>query len=196
MLEMHGRADLLGEAGPERLIGEIGQLEKEVAGWPDAFRRGAEARATAIEALNGEAFRGLIAALKSDPSCAPRLREAAADPVVYAVLRRHGLLKPSLQERVMAALDSVRPMLAQHGGDVELVSVEPPAVELRLTGACDGCAASALTFYAGVKQAVIDQVPEITEIRQAKGLAAARADAITSPFTAQGWVDAVGVAEL
>ena len=62
-------------------------------------------------------------------------------------------------------------MLASHGGDVELIEVAPPAVELRFTGACDGCPASALTFHAGVKKAVQDACPEITEIRQSKGLA-------------------------
>ena len=68
-----------------------------------------------------------------------------------------------------AALDSVRPMLASHGGDVELVAVRPPVIEVRFTGACDGCPASALTFHGGVKKAVEEACPEITDILQLKG---------------------------
>ena len=37
----------------------------------------------------------------------------------------------SLTERVERALEGVRPMLASHGGDVELVKVEPPAIDVR-----------------------------------------------------------------
>ena len=75
-------------------------------------------------------------------------------------------------------------MLASHGGDVELVKVTPPAVELRFIGACDGCPASALTFHAGVKKAVQDACPEITEIRQVKGArrGAEAASDFVSPF--------------
>ena len=39
-----------------------------------------------------------------------------------------------------------------------------------VTLACDGCPASALTFHAGVKKAVEDACPEITEILQVKGM--------------------------
>jgi nitrite reductase/ring-hydroxylating ferredoxin subunit/Fe-S cluster biogenesis protein NfuA len=122
------------------------------------------------------------------------LREAAGDEVVYAVLRRHGILKPSLFERVDQALGTVRPMLASHGGDAELVAVDGQRAEVRFLGACDGCPASALTFYAGVKKAIQEHVPEITEIRQAKGLGGGEGVHFTSPFAAyqtDGWSHAV-----
>ena len=77
-------------------------------------------------------------------------------------------------------------MLASHGGDVELVSVTPPSIEVRFTGACDGCPASQLTFHAGDKKEVEDACPEITEILQVKGTAATTADGesvrFVSPF--------------
>ncbi len=101
---------------------------------------------------------------------ASALKEAARDDVVYAVLRRHGILRPSLYERVEAALETVRPSLASHGGDAEVAAVEGNRAEIRFLGACDGCPASQLTSYAGVQKAIQDQVPEITEVKQAKGL--------------------------
>jgi len=162
---MSGRNDIA------HLVGDIERLEMIFEGWEDTPRGAAKAYGLAIEALNGEALRRLIAALKHDPAALAAMKSAAADEVVYAVLRRHGIVKPSLTERVEAALESIRPMLASHGGDVELVSVVPPSIEVRFTGSCDGCPASQLTFHAGVKKAVEEACPEITEILQVKGTA-------------------------
>jgi nitrite reductase/ring-hydroxylating ferredoxin subunit/Fe-S cluster biogenesis protein NfuA len=177
---MPGRNDIA------RLVGDIERLEMIFEGWDDTPRGAAKAYGLAIEALNGEALRRLIAALKHDPAALAAMKLAAADEVVYAVLRRHGIVKPSLTERVEAALESIRPMLASHGGDVELVSVAPPSIEVRFTGSCDGCPASQLTFHAGVKKAVEEACPEITEILQVKGTAAAGANGesvrFVSPF--------------
>jgi len=168
------------------LTGDIERLEMIFEGWDDTPRGAVKAYGLAIEALNGEALRRLVAALKHDPAALAAMKSAVSDEVVYAVLRRHGIVKPSLTERVEAALESIRPMLASHGGDVELVSIVPPAVEVRFTGACDGCPASQMTFHAGVKKAVEEACPEITEILQVKGTGATAANGesvrFVSPF--------------
>lgn len=151
------------------MLAHIASLEALAADWPAAQQNAAEARVRAIEDLNAEAFKRLIRILKDYSALRPLLKEAAMDEVVYAVLRRHGILKPSLFERLEAALETIRPMLARHGGDVELVSVEPPNCSVRLLGACEGCPASQLTFYSGVRKAIQDHVPEIDKVRQVKG---------------------------
>jgi nitrite reductase/ring-hydroxylating ferredoxin subunit/Fe-S cluster biogenesis protein NfuA len=165
-----------------RLLEHIERLEAIFADWEETPRRAADAYRTAIEALHGEAIRRLVGALKKDPAAAAAMREAVGDEVVYAVLRRHNVLKPSIAERVETALGNIRPMLASHGGDVELIKVAPPAIEVRFTGSCDGCVASALTFHAGVKKAVEDACPEITSIVQVKGSAAGGGVNFISPF--------------
>ncbi len=176
------------EISLDRLIGDLKALEMLAAGWDEAARNGAQARAEAVDALNREAFRRLISKLKDLPEFGASLRAAAQDEVVYAVLRRHGILKPSLYERVEAALETVRPSLASHGGDAEVASVEGNRAEIRFLGACDGCPASQLTFYAGVKKAIQEHVPEITEVKQAKGLGGGGAGGVqfTSPFANYG----------
>lgn len=167
-----------------KLLEDIERLEGIFADGDESARLAAQAYRTAIEALHGAALRRLVGALKGDAAAAAAMRQAAADEIVYAVLRRHNIIKPSVAERVENALAGVRPMLASHGGDVELVKVAPPAIEVRFTGACDGCAASALTFHAGVKKAVEDACPEITQIVQVKGYAAGAGQTanFTSPF--------------
>jgi len=189
------RSDLAG------FLSDIERLEAIFETWDETPRGATEAYRRALEELNAEAIRRLVRALKSDPAALTAMKAALADEVVYAVLRRHGIVKPSLAERVETALESVRPMLASHGGDVELIKVTPPAIELRFTGACDGCPASALTFHAGVKKAVQDACPEITEIHQTRGLGGGdhRGVRFISPFAlgAEGsWRYAAALAEI
>jgi Fe-S cluster biogenesis protein NfuA/nitrite reductase/ring-hydroxylating ferredoxin subunit len=172
------RTDLAG------FLGDIERLETIFAAWDENQQAAVGAYKLAIEELNGEALRRLIRALKTDPAALAAMKNVIADEVVYAVLRRHDIVKASLNERVEAALEGVRPMLASHGGDVELVKVKPPSVEVRFIGACDGCPASALTFHAGVKKAVQDACPEITDITQVKGLGGSEESGVrfVSPF--------------
>ena len=64
------------------------------------------------------------------------------------------------------ALESVRPFLGRHGGDVELLAVDDElgAVKLRLLGSCDGCPSSAATLQGAVEAAILEAAPEVTRI--------------------------------
>lgn len=177
------------------LLSDVEGLESIFATWEETPRNAVAAYRTAIEALHGEALTRLVRALKEDPAALAAMKRAIGDEIVYAVLRRHGILKASLAERVEVALAGIRPMLASHGGDVELIRIAPPAIEVRFLGACDGCPASQLTFHAGVKKAVEDACPEITEVVQAKGSGVVNENAVhfVSPFANQGsgdWLEA------
>ena len=189
------RADLAG------LVGEVERLETIFDGWDETPRGAVEAYRRAIEDLHGEGLRRLVRSLKSEPAALAAMKAAVADEVVYAVLRHHDIVRASLNERVEAALEGVRPMLASHGGDVELVKVAPPTIEVRFIGSCDGCPASALTFHAGVKKAVQEACPEITDIRQVKGLGGGGEGSVrfVSPFAlgAEGdWLAAGALSEI
>jgi Fe-S cluster biogenesis protein NfuA len=88
------------------------------------------------------------------------------DELVASLLLVHGLHPESLERRVEAALVSVRPFLAQHGGDVELLGIDElrGAVKLRLLGSCDGCPSSASTLQGAVEVAIVEAAPEIGRI--------------------------------
>ncbi len=151
----------------EVLVQAITRLESIVAGWDETHILTVQALKSAIEDLHKEALKRLIRALKDDPAAGAKLREALGDPVVYGVLRFHGLIKAPLAERLNTALDEVRPALAGHGGGVELVTIKPPdTVELRLTGSCHGCPASGQTLSEGVEKAIRAHCPEIVHINQ------------------------------
>jgi Fe-S cluster biogenesis protein NfuA/nitrite reductase/ring-hydroxylating ferredoxin subunit len=62
------------------------------------------------------------------------------------------------------ALDSVRPYVESHGGRVELVGVDDGVVTVRMSGACQGCAASALTLRRGIEAALREHYPGFREV--------------------------------
>ena len=167
------------------LLGEIEQLETIFATWDQAARDAVNAYRGALDALHRTALRRLIRILRGEPQALAALKHAAEDDIVHAVLRYHELVRPSLNERLEGALQSVRPVLASHGGDVDLVTIDPPRIEVRFTGTCDGCAASTLTFHAGVKKAVQQACPEITEVIQVRDGPRVRTTGLASPFASQ-----------
>jgi Fe-S cluster biogenesis protein NfuA/nitrite reductase/ring-hydroxylating ferredoxin subunit len=186
-----------------KLLQDLESLEAVVATWDDQSRLTVAALTRAVEDLNKEAFARLIRALKKTPEALAALKESTADEVVYSVLRHHELIRPSLNERIEQALDSVRPMLKGHGGDVELVAVRPPnRADIRLIGACSGCPSSELTLSEGVEKAIREHCPEVTEIVREKGICASGDETavnFVSPF-ARGhekkWLYAVEVDQL
>jgi len=97
------------------------------------------------------------------PGLMARLLE---DELLASLLLVHGLHPDSTQARVESALAEVRPFLAQHGGDVELLDVDlgAGAVLLRLLGSCDGCPSSAVTLQHAVERAIVEAAPEIVRI--------------------------------
>jgi Fe-S cluster biogenesis protein NfuA len=71
----------------------------------------------------------------------------------------------SIRNRVMKALDRVRPYLQSDGGDIDLIDVtDDMTVKVKLTGACYGCPYSMQTLKAGVEQAIMKEVPEIKRV--------------------------------
>ena len=58
--------------------------------------------------------------------------------------------------------EQVRPDLRADGGDIVLVDIDPDnIVQVRLTGACQGCSSSVVTMSMRVEAIVKAQVPEI-----------------------------------
>ena len=71
----------------------------------------------------------------------------------------------NIKERVLKALERVRPYLQSDGGDISLIEItEDNTVKVKLQGACHGCPFSVQTLKAGVEQALMQEVPEIKEV--------------------------------
>jgi Fe-S cluster biogenesis protein NfuA len=87
------------------------------------------------------------------------------DDLVASVLLLHGLHPHDLRTRVLRALDRVRPKLASHGGNVELIELTSDGgVRLRLEGSCHGCASSRETLRYLIEDAVYATAPDLTSL--------------------------------
>jgi Fe-S cluster biogenesis protein NfuA/nitrite reductase/ring-hydroxylating ferredoxin subunit len=98
----------------------------------------------------------------------PALRLIAAGeldhPIARAMLAMYGLTALDDEELVEEALDEVRPYIESHGGEVELVGVEDGVVRVRLSGACVGCAGSAMTMKRGIEEMLRERYPDFREV--------------------------------
>lgn len=70
-----------------------------------------------------------------------------------------------IERGVLEALDEIRPSLAMHGGDAQLVKIENGVVELKLEGSCHGCPMSVVTFGMALKDLLQEKFPnDIKEV--------------------------------
>ena len=87
--------------------------------------------------------------------------EMAKDDLVSGLLMIHDLYPVPLEERVTQALDTVRPYMESHGGNVELLGIENGIAKLRLEGSCKSCRASSSTLELAVRQALEEAAPDL-----------------------------------
>ena len=69
-----------------------------------------------------------------------------------------------MKEKVIQALEKVRPMLQADGGDVEFVNYENGVVKVKLTGACGGCPFAQMTLTNGIEKTLKEAIPEIEKV--------------------------------
>ena len=70
-----------------------------------------------------------------------------------------------MRERVTETLETIRPFLQRDGGDVELVDVsDDGVVQVRLTGACNGCPLAQMTLSEGIERELKAQIPELKRV--------------------------------
>ena len=118
-----------------------------------------------------------IMELLDEQAAAPLL----ADKAVAGLLVLHDLHPQSTEERVLAALDRVRPYLGSHAGGVEYLGLDDDGtVRLRLAGSCDGCPSSALTVKMAIEKGIEDVAPEVTKV-EVEGMVPESASGLSVP---------------
>lgn len=87
----------------------------------------------------------------------------AADPAIAWLLDAYGV---GVDERAVseAALERIRPYIHSHGGDVEVLEVNDGVVRVRMSGACAGCTASAITLQEGIEDALREGFPGFARV--------------------------------
>ena len=76
-----------------------------------------------------------------------------------------GLAEGPLADRVKQVIDmQVNPAIASHGGSVTLVEVRDDVVYLEMMGGCQGCGMAAVTLAQGIRQIIMENVPDVKDI--------------------------------
>jgi Fe-S cluster biogenesis protein NfuA len=121
----------------------------------------AEELVQALLEMYGEGLRRILA--RTDPAV------LVEDELLSQLLVLHDLHPVPLHARVRDALDSVRPYLESHGGDVEVVAIEDNVVRLRMSGSCNGCPSSTMTLKLAIEDAIQRMAPEVERV-EAEGV--------------------------
>jgi Fe-S cluster biogenesis protein NfuA/nitrite reductase/ring-hydroxylating ferredoxin subunit len=155
-----------GSANPEELAARVEALSAEVERLDDPRARDlARELMGAVLDLYGEGLKRIVAAVdEAGEPAAPLRNLLSEDGVVSSLLLIHGLYPVPLAERVEEALESVRPYMESHGGNVELLSLSEDVARLRLQGSCEGCPASSATLELAIKSALEEAAPDLEAI--------------------------------
>ena len=156
-------AGAVGTDRPEQLFEIVQELQTRLESAGDsATRELAEEVVSAVVQMYGVGLERIVGALMD---AGEEGRQIAAtlpdDPLVATLLLIHDLHPVPLERRVQEALDSVRPYMESHGGNVELLSLEHGVARIHLRGSCSDCSASSVTLELAIKQALEQAAPDL-----------------------------------
>jgi Fe/S biogenesis protein NfuA len=61
--------------------------------------------------------------------------------------------------------DEINPSVAMHGGHIDLLDVSDGVAYIQMGGGCQGCGMAEVTLGQGVRVAIMESFPQITEVR-------------------------------
>jgi Fe-S cluster biogenesis protein NfuA/nitrite reductase/ring-hydroxylating ferredoxin subunit len=150
-------------ASPTDLLERVQALSERVDELPDPrARQLAQELVAGVIAMYGDGLARIMEVIAgSREAGATIIDELSQDGAVASLLLIHDLYPVSLEERVLEALDTVRPYMESHGGNVELVELRDGVARLALQGSCNGCAASRATLETAIEQALEEHAPDL-----------------------------------
>ena len=151
----------------EALLEDIETLED-----PNARSKAAEMVGVLLD-LYGDGLARMMEVVAEGEEREKSFEAFAGDELVSHLLLLHGLHPLDVEERVVMALEEVRPYLQSHGGNVEFLGVEEGVAHLRMQGSCDGCPSSAMTLKLAIEEAIQKAAPDIEGI-EAEGVTEAK----------------------
>ena len=111
-----------------------------------------------------ESLTGAVLDLGGDPD-APGLVLRNPNVPSPAIAGGEIELSGTVEERIAQLLNEHNnPSIAAHGGVASLAGVDGEAAFLELGGGCQGCGLAAMTLRQGIEKAILENIPEITEI--------------------------------
>ena len=71
----------------------------------------------------------------------------------------------NIEGKIRVLIDKLRPFLISDGGNLEFVKYEDHIVYVKLLGACSHCPMMDVTLKDGIEQVIINEIPEVKEVR-------------------------------
>ena len=116
----------------------------------------------------------LVTVVKRSPAAWPVVGKAVGQAIRAALAGGRTAIAPkpaaaggasdddALYERVADLFEhDVNPMVARHGGRVELIDVQDAVVMVRMAGGCQGCGMADVTLRQGIEAMLQQHVPEV-----------------------------------
>jgi Fe-S cluster biogenesis protein NfuA/nitrite reductase/ring-hydroxylating ferredoxin subunit len=152
-----------GPVSPEDLVQRVQDLQARLEVTGDAATREvADQLVSAVVQMYGAGLERTLDLVTAAGDDGRRIAASLGDDdLVGTLLLIHDLHPIPLEDRVQAALDSVRPYMESHGGNVELLSLRDGVATIHLRGSCSDCSASAVTLELAIKQALEEAAPDL-----------------------------------
>ena len=153
----------LGSPAPEALVARVQELTERLAQLPDpAARESADELVAAVLELYGKGLERIFAVIDEAGETGAEVKEQLQnDGLVASLMLIHDLYPVPLEDRVREALESVRPYMESHGGNVELLEMKNGTARISLEGSCKTCPASTSTLELAIKQALDEAAPDL-----------------------------------
>lgn len=162
---------LLDDQGLQERVARMETLLEEIEALKDPTARSKVAEMVGVLLdLYGEGLARMMDVVAEGEERERNFDAFAEDELVSHLLLLHGLHPLDVEERIINALDEVRPYLRSHGGNVEFLGIEDGVARLRLQGSCDGCPSSAMTLKLAIEEAIQKAAPDLDGI-EADGVA-------------------------
>lgn len=151
------------EDRPEELLERVQELQDRLDSVGDpASRKIAEELVSAVVQMYGAGLERILERMLAAGEAGERIAVGLTDDqFLGTLLLIHDLHPVPLEARVQEALDSVRPYMESHGGNVELLSLDHGIARIHLRGSCSDCSASAMTLELAIKQALEQAAPDL-----------------------------------
>ncbi len=179
-----------------QLVERVAALQAALDACGESVPRGlAEELVSGVVQMYGAGLERVVRTLLEAGPDGERLAASLPDdPLVATLLLIHDLHPVPLEQRVQQALESVRPYMESHGGNVELLSLEDGVARIHLQGSCSDCSASSVTLELAIKQALEEAAPDLEGL-EVEGVSPQALPVVMSDPT-RSWFDVESVASL
>jgi Fe-S cluster biogenesis protein NfuA len=117
---------------------------------------------SALAEVYGEALTRMTAYAAESPAAVDAI---TGDELLSHLLVLHGIHPDPVERRAARAVDELRSVLAERGGDVELAGITDGVANVRLS--VKGCGSSSAGVEDAVREAVLALAPELADVQRA-----------------------------